>query len=316
MAKRLFMVKVEDIMLFYGRHGTKADNDMNNKIRENIIANIIENINTTDKTYYSCPLYGNMWNNFREKLMNVLVSFCQDKPFNTIKIEEKGGMKFNYDFLVNYYGKCDQETEPPLLKAIKLEFKHNNSSLDKLPQFLEIYDKDFVESYSVSNNLYSDYYYEHYLDKYICLNDHSTQSKPSKSDYLKYIHDIKYSHPFFGELHSNKSVNLKLKRELANQSMKKYLEENSKSFDFSKITEKIKKSQRDKHYIMWNGNNFNTMTTNTENINISRIINSSPNKAYIDVEVDNFEYNLRIRLNWGNNLGLCNPRWKFTFINK
>ena len=67
---------------------------------------------------------------------------------------------------------------------------------------------------------------------------------------------------------------------------------------------------------MWDGNNFNTMTTNTENINISRIINSSPNKAYIDVEVDNFEYNLRIRLNWGNNLGLCNPRWKFTFINK
>ena len=35
---------------------------------------------------------------------------------------------------------------------------------------------------------------------------------------------------------------------------------------------------------------------------------------YFDVYVTNFEYNIRIRLNWGNNNGLANPRWKFTFI--
>ena len=37
---------------------------------------------------------------------------------------------------------------------------------------------------------------------------------------------------------------------------------------------------------------------------------------YFDVFVEGLEYNIRIRLNWGNNNGIANPRWKFTFIDK
>jgi hypothetical protein len=257
-----------------------------------------------------------LWTNFREKLLAILHSFY-DTEFCTFQIEHKGGIKHNYDFLVNYYGKSENsQTVAPLLKSVKLEFKFNNSSVEKLAQFLEIYDKDFVEQYSATNVVYSEYYYENYLDDYIALNGDTTIAKPSKDEYLKYIRDIKYTHPFFNELHEKKSICVKQKRELTNLSMKTFLDNNAKHFNFSKITEKIKNSQRDKYYLLWDGSAFFVKVLNVELINISGIINASPKKAYIDVAVDNFEYDVRIRLNWGNNLGLCNPRWKFTFINK
>jgi hypothetical protein len=309
------MANVEDIMLFYGNNGTKKDNDKNNQIRESIIANI----NNIDDKYYSDEKYGEFWTMFREKLIDALSSFCADKQFHTFEIKQKGGMKYNYDFQVSYFEflkGCPLEKNAHLIKDVKIEFKNNNSSVNNLAQFLEIFDKDFVDVYNISSKSYAEYYYDNYLDKYIALNHTSSIEKPLKPDYLKYVRDIKYTHPFFSELHSNKTINTKLKRELANQSMKKYLEENSSSFNYEKITEKIQSSQRDKYYLLWDCEKFNIKVLEVDKIKITGIINSSPDNAYIDVNVDNFEYNIRVRLNWGNNLGLCNPRWKFTFINK
>jgi len=306
-------VEVEDIMLFYGKNGSKKENDKNNKIREGIIANI----NVIDETFYSDEKYGALWSDLKKNLLSTLSSLCVDQPFQTFKIEQKGGMKFNYDYLVSYFS--ESECQPKnLVKQVKIEFKHNNSTVDKLAQFLEIYDKDFVDVYNISSKSYAEYYYDNYLDKYIELNPTSSIEieKPLKPDYLKYVRDIKYTHPFFAELHSNKTINTRLKRELTNQSMKKYLEENSPNFHYKKITDKIQSSQSGKYYLLWDGEKFNIKLLEVDEIKITGIINSSPNKAYIDVEVENFEYNLRIRLNWGNNLGLCNPRWKFTFTNK
>ena len=304
-------VEVEDIMLFYGKNGTKKENDKNNKIREGIIANI----NVMDETFFTNEIYGDLWCDLKKKLLSALSSLCSDQAFQTFKIEQKGGMKFNYDYLVSYFSENGGQLKK-LVKEVKLEFKHNNSTVDKLAQFLEIYDKDFVDVYNISSNSYAEYYYDNYLDKYIELNPASVVEKPLKPDYLKYVRDIKYTHPFFSELHSNKTINTRLKRELTNQSMKKYLEENSPNFHYEKITDKIQSSQSGKYYLLWDGEKFNIKLLDIKNIKIKGIINSSPNKAYIDVEVENFEYNLRIRLNWGNNLGLCNPRWKFTFTNK
>jgi hypothetical protein len=34
------------------------------------------------------------------------------------------------------------------------------------------------------------------------------------------------------------------------------------------------------------------------------------------LSVENFEYDIRVRINWGNNNGICTPRWKFSLIKK
>jgi hypothetical protein len=104
---------------------------------------------------------------------------------------------------------------------------------------------------------------------------------------------------------------MKKKREIANESVKKYLEMYAPTFKFDKIAEKIKESQKDKVFLMWDCDNFHTQTLDIQNISISGI--KKVEDLYFDVSVDNFEYDIRVRLNWGNNNGLANPRWKFTF---
>jgi len=32
------------------------------------------------------------------------------------------------------------------------------------------------------------------------------------------------------------------------------------------------------------------------------------------VKAENFVYNIKIRLNWGNTNGVANPRWKFSYV--
>jgi hypothetical protein len=54
----------------------------------------------------------------------------------------------------------------------------------------------------------------------------------------------------------------------------------------------------------------------SESINIIGIKPGSVKSLYFDLAVNNYEHDIRVRLNWGNNNGIANPRWKFTFINK
>jgi hypothetical protein len=46
------------------------------------------------------------------------------------------------------------------------------------------------------------------------------------------------------------------------------------------------------------------------------MIETSLHDMYFEVDVANYIHNIRVRLNWGNNNGVANPRWKLTFINK
>ena len=83
---------------------------------------------------------------------------------------------------------------------------------------------------------------------------------------------------------------------------------------FEKIAEKIKESQTNKVFLLWDCENFHTQSINAELLKITHVI--KVDKLYFDVFVEGLEYNIRIRLNWGNNNGISNPRWKFTFIDK
>ena len=88
------------------------------------------------------------------------------------------------------------------------------------------------------------------------------------------------------------------------------------TFNFEKIKNKIIESQSNKIFLLWDKNNFLIQTIDVKNIHISGIKPHGIHPLYFDVTVENFIYDIRIRLNWGNNNGIANPRWKFTFINK
>ena len=308
MPKLNILPDIKDIKHFLSAGTDKSFNAESNRIRENIIANMFNlNIND-DPEYFNDKTYGNNWLQITDKFTACVSSLCEEQ-FDNIKIKHMGGMSFNYDFLLSYY---KNET---IVKKVKLEFKHNNSDVSNLVQFLELYDKDCKYVYDICETSYAEYYYDNYLNKYLQTDQElSIIVKPDKETYLKNVYDINYKHSFFSSLYNRKTNNTKEKRAVANESVKNYIKEFHSSFKFQKVADKVKESQTNKVFLLWDCVNFHTQVVDSNLLVIDSI--KKVDNLYFDVNCLNFNYNIRIRLNWGNNNGLANPRWKFSFINK
>ena len=314
MNKLIIMPAVEDIKLFQSGGQDRATNDARNKKREEILATILY---IDDDEYLKHPEFGALWTSIREKFLLALVPLCGNEPFKKIIIKQKGGMSFNYDFLVTFLGQLsEQGTTRSLVKEVKLEFKHNNSSVMDLAQFLELYDKDCKSKFEICDVSYAEFFYDRYLDQYLQLEPGITEPKPSREVYLKNVYDIKYKHPFFKNMYDTKTTKTTEKRRLATESISVYLQEFSSTFKFERILEKIKESQKDKAFLLWDCENFHIQELNVENIQILGIKENSLRDLYFDLSIENFSHDLRVRVNWGNNACVANPRWKFTFISR
>jgi hypothetical protein len=305
------MPHVHDIKYFLAPGKVRGDNAMSNSIRENVICNYDKCL-----SYKADTEYGKHWTGLLEDLHKNLHSLC-DIPYQDLILEPMGGMKHNYDFNLSFMG-----LNKELISKIKLEFKHNTSNVTSLPQFLELHDKKCIDQLNICGERYAEYYYDHWLDKYLAIdNDVMVLSlKPDKDTYLKYVGDNKPKHVFFHALYVSYEKHKNEKRKLAQVSIRQYLEKYIdltslvSTFNFDKIAQKIKDSQTDKVYLLWDCTKFHTQVVNIANIKMKKIIKL--NNLCFDVEVENFIYNIQIRINWGNNAGIANPRWKFSFINK
>jgi len=293
----------EDIQHFKSAGKNKWDNDELNKIRENIISKMYD----IEDEYFEDPIYGNDWKEIFNKFNNVVSTLCDEK-YDHIKIKHMGGMTYNYDFIIYF-----KNEKKEIIKEVKLEFKHNNSSVAGLIQFLELYDKDCKNKFEICETSYADFYYDNYLQKYLDSDDNIQEKIPDKNEYLKHVYDIKYKHKFFSDLHKNKENKVKEKKEIANESVKEYLNKYISTFSFDKVCEKIKSSQTEKVFLLWDCNNFIIQKLNISEIKILKI--KKIDNLYFDLETENFQYDIRVRLNWGNSNGLSNPRCKFSFIN-
>jgi len=302
MPKLQILPDIEDINLFKTGGEDKSTNDSNNKIRENVIANLL----TVDDEYLTDPIYGEDWRNLKAKFLEAITLLAQI-PFHNIKIKHMGGMTYNYDFLISFL-----DESCAILQSTKLEFKHNNSEVSNLVQFLELYDKDCKAKFDICEVSYAEFYYDNYLDSYLALDQ--VEEKPAKEIYLKNVFDIKYKHPFFRRLYDNKNNKTKEKKTIANESVKKYIEVYNSSFQFDKVCQKIKESQTDKVFLLWDCENFHTQILDVETVTIQKI--KRVDDLYFDVETAGFQYDIRVRIRWANNNGLANPAWKFTFIQK
>ena len=114
-----YTVSYNNIYTFYDTKN-KIKNDLNNKIRENVIIAIVCN-----KIPFSWILYS-WWYNIYYEIHDNLKKLCKIK-FNLIKIEHKGGRNNNFDFLVKYYYKNEK------VHFVKIEFKHNSKKNRKMP---------------------------------------------------------------------------------------------------------------------------------------------------------------------------------------
>jgi len=181
-------INENSINAFYEINIKKA-NDITNKIREEIIFNLI------NKTIPEIWLKNEKWKRLKLELYK-----CLAINDNSI-IEKKGGRNYNYDFIID-----DK----------KIEFKYNSSKIDKCPQFLSISSNNFCK-----DDGYASFFYDNYLNKIAEL---LNLDIPNKDDYLKYIHNNNYEKlNFFKELKMNEHLIKKEKNKIVKESISVYL---------------------------------------------------------------------------------------------
>jgi hypothetical protein len=192
-----------------------------------------------------------------------------------------------------------------LVKQEKIEFKYGSSSIDKIPQFLSLQARFpfFTESYDK-------YYYENYLDKYIACDDTITEPKPSLEIYLKYVTNTNYNIlPFFENLKNCEENNKKEKDVIVNKSIHEYLLQYGPSINIQEFIEKVRNTQKEKTYLLWNKGKFHIDSLNEEDSVI--IFRSITNKNTIELGSSNGNI-YKLLLRWRNHKGILNPAWQIS----
>ena len=292
------MFDVSDILLLTSKAKCRANNDNNNKNREEILSKIFE----LSETYMENPIYGTQWKNLHDKWKNAIQTI-NDSQYDRFEISQKGGRGYHYDFSAKYF------KDNLLVDEKYIEFKHNCSRIDKLPQFLSLSTKsDFIDIN------YSEFYYDNYLSEYIKLDPILESLKPDKPTYLKYIYGTNYdAHPFFRMLYNREEQFKKEKHSIVNQSIHQYLKQFSSHIHLDKLTEKFLTSQKNKYYMLWDLNNFNIDQFVEDDL---VLIENEGIKNNNTIILKSITCNYHLLLRWRNHKGILLPAWQISIKNR
>jgi len=286
---KMIEIKEEDINLFW-MVNKKKDNDGNNRIREQIIYDILSN-NINEEWYQN-----NKWNTIRTGLLRTLIE--TEKETDNYRIELKGGRNYNYDFIIKY-----NEND-----IRKIEFKYNCSSIDKYPQFLSISSNNFIEDEG-----YASYFYDNYLNKIGLLINISI---PSKSDYLKYIHSNNYNTLSIFKEFKEQEKNLKFKEEkkrIVSESISKYLNTKIK-LNINEINKYFKEKEKDKYYLLYKNEKCKIDYIKDEELEVVEIKEIKNNNTLI-LTTKSSSY-ISMLLRWKNHLGVLYPAWQISLMRR
>jgi hypothetical protein len=144
----------------------KKENDKNNKLRETIIAAII-NQKVPDNYFILAS-----WFKLRLSISNYMKQL-RDGPYLDAECKLMAGRKNNYDFLLRLY--YEDGT-----RDYNIELKFNVATVDDTPQFVSP-----MKPSQYMSKSYEEFYYDNYRAKLSAI---AQIEMPSKEDYLKQIH--------------------------------------------------------------------------------------------------------------------------------
>jgi hypothetical protein len=296
----------ERINLFYKKGSSKAENDAENKIRENVLV-FLENELPPE---YAAD---EKWRSLYTKLHETLRTLCPTE-YAHVKIVKKGGRKFNYDFDVIYL-----DSNNTKVHSIKLEFKHNSSKLEKIPQILSLMDNvGLIDAPS-----YSEHYYTLYLDAYLAEIAY-TGEKPTLEEYISLVSGIvPEKHPMFMFMRAanpNTAV-----ANIIKESIHTYLNTYVSKFKVDEFTKKLVESQSNKYFLLWDLSRFHIDSFSIEDLSIKHInlyirtfkktsnLTKKQTNTIIALSTTS-EYHLLLR--WRNHNGILNPAWQIKVTRK
>jgi len=278
-------------------------NDHYNKKRELILTKLL----TLDATYFEDETYGAQWTTLKEKWSELLTRIC-DVPYTDVTVQPKAGRGHHYDFHITYM--LANSTQSQTIEK-KVEFKHNCSSIARLPQFLSLSEK---HSLFIHTSSYAEEYYEKYIERYIACDPEITVSKPSKEDYLRMVYTTNYDiHPFFRCLYDRSKFYTKEKNAVVNESIKEFLTKYIDQLDLEKLTDKFQTTQKDKVFVMWDLKKFHVDQFNTKDLTLTS--NDGLHRGNV-IRVKSATSMFHLLLRWRNHKGILLPAWQISLKNR
>jgi hypothetical protein len=281
--------------LFFSKCDDKGKNDKYNKLREEILANILED---TYKSFKDDEEEGRFWILLQNQWKEVLDKISK-KEHDTIQIKQKGGRGYNYDFDIMY------KKDNKVLETIKVEFKcgARGTTIDEIPQF---FNADANKKFLLG---YAEWFYDNYITKKEIF---IKFDPPSKEKYLKEIYKNVSKLEFFNKLKNEEKDKefYKLKQKETVNSITQWLEENYKKLDLEELTKEFIRSQENKVFLLWNKDTFAIDKFEKDELEVITIVGLNKQKNSIIVNSKKIQYSMLLR--WKNHLGVLKPAWQIS----
>jgi len=281
--------------LFFSKCDDKAKNDKYNKMREEILESILDN---KYDMFISDEEYGIYWKNLKEQWGTVLQKIYA-KPYDSIKIKQKGGRAYNYDFDVSYL------KDKQVVDTLKVEFKCGGTIIGEIPQFFN----------ADANKLFLPGYASWFYDNYVTKKEPWTKFEAvSKETYMKEIYKNSSKIPYFNKLYDAEKADkdlYKLKANLTAESIATWLDSNYKNLELEELSKEFIRSQSAKIFVLWDKDTFYVDTFDKDELTVSKIVGIK-NKNVILVNSQNSKIQYELLLRWKNHLGVLKPAWQIS----
>ena len=281
---------LEQIKLFFSAGKGRGTNDVNNRIREDILLLLLK----PPEHYIIDNQFGQYWQLMSSKWTHFVNTLC-DKEYDTVNVSKIANRK-SFDLEINYYKNNES------VHKILGEFKHNCGSIGKLPQY---YSPPENKGYITPS--YANYFYDDYLTQ-IC--ELANIEKLNKETYMKHIYQCDHTvNDFFVKLREAEPRIQKEKKKIVHTSIKNYLNTYGNDLSIEMIKQDVQKQQL-KTFILWDCKNFYKDTISADELELEKIEKiENDNRIVVTSKAGTKHYML---LRWRNHLGILYPAWQIS----
>jgi hypothetical protein len=293
------MIDYKSIVAF--NPSSKQNNDKNNKLRENIIGSIINDMVPPD--FYVVR----KWLILKHSILRYIEKLT-NKPYNSMKCIHRAGRKYNYDYDISLLYTDGTE------EMFAVELKYNASFIEETPQFVSPMKPSQYMSHS-----YEEYYYDNYLP---ILSQLANLPLPPRDIYLHQIHSncppcmekyqelyyngCKESSKFSGNTEHIEFYNRS--KSISNESIKSFIENTDLNIEF--LTQYLCKTQKNKVYMLYKNGEFMLQQASLDDYIILSVV-KTPNKYRYECTCKSGKHMI-VLLRWKNGNGIAFPAFQIS----
>jgi hypothetical protein len=277
------------VTLFSAPVGGREANDTNNKAREQLVVDMLNNVpSTQDSSYIPLKTALDAWVSAKKSEMSLGDSQVSAIP--------RGGRRYNWDF--------DLKIGTTILKT---EFKYGADKIDSLPEFFNpAANKDF------HGELYARFFFNKYLPQVCAI--YGITVNITEEAYLRQVHGTSKRGIFLAMYEAEKNGTEKQKADkkiLVDTSIAEWLAAVEKKTNLAAITAAFQASQTDKHFLLFKGGKFYADKIEPEEMVATSVIGVRHGK-YLVLQSAKSGTTHEMLLRWKNHAGILYPAWQIS----